>query len=366
MGSGPRFRHLAGLCLVAIAGLGLWQAEAGPLKRATAPSCPAAEGWRFVCGAQGAEDIVAVPGTRWLVASALNLGHPAPLSLIDGATKTAEPLAVTIAPRAQQASACPGPPDFARMSTDGLALLAGPGGVHRLYAANHGDRRGIEMFRLDARGARPTLAWTGCAIMPAHTLPNAVAALPDGGLLVVSFHDPGDAGAWQRMARGENSGEVLAWHPGSGFRTVPGSAMSGGNGIALSRDGRTAYVSAWSARRLIALPLHSGGRREIRLDFLPDNIHALPDGSLLVGGQRTAVASIARCAGPQCPQPWIVARIDPARGTVTPIAEGQGSALVNYACGALLANGTLYMTARGSGGLAYRPALPQTRHRPTG
>jgi len=191
--------------------------------------------------------------------------------------------------------------------------------------------------------------------MPPGTLPNAVTPLPDGGLLVTSFHDPDDAQAWAKMARGEPTGRILAWHAGKGFRDLPGGSMSGGNGIALSPDGRWIYASAWSGRRLVVLSRRDGSRREIPLDFLPDNLHVQPDGSLLVGGQRTTVEAVAACSGPRCPQPWLVARVDPRSGAVQTLLAGNGTAQVDYACGALRVDGTLFVTVRGDRRIVYAP-----------
>jgi len=302
-----------------------------------------------------------VPDTRWLVASSLNVGQPARLWGIDTRSHSAVPLDVQglAAPPAARAvraaSGCSGPPDPATLSTDGLALRPGPRGIHRLYAANHGDRNAIEIFDLDARGPVPSLRWVDCAPLPPGTLPNAVTPLPDGGLLVVSFHDPDDPQAWAKMARGEPTGRILAWHPGKGFRDLPGGSMSGGNGIALSPDGRWIYASAWSGRRLVVLSRRDGSRREIPLDFLPDNLHVQPDGSLLVGGQRTTVEAVAACSGPRCPQPWLVARVDPRSGAVQTLLAGEGTAQVDYACGALRVDGTLFVTVRGDRRIVYAP-----------
>lgn len=325
-----------------------------------AQACAAHEGLRFVCGPVGAEDIAQIPGTPWLVTSGLDLGGGGHLYLVDGRSKRARVLEVRTSP---SAPGCPAPPDRTRMSTDGLTLRPGPAGHHTLYVANHGDRRAIEMFRLDARGPRPTATWTGCAVMPAGTLPNAVAPLPGGALVVTSFHDPDDAQAWERMAREEPTGSVWEWRPGAGFQRLDVGPISGANGVEVGPDGRTLYVSAWSASKLVVVDLKAGRRREIPLGFLPDNIKRAPDGSLLVGGQKTTVASIAACHGPQCPQDWVVARVDPVRGSVVPLVARHGDALVNYACTGLLVGGTLYITTRGDSRIAWLPvaSLPSLR-----
>jgi sugar lactone lactonase YvrE len=328
-----------------------------------ARDCAPHDGLSFVCGPVGSEDIAQIPGTGWLIASGLDLGGGGHIHLIDGRSERAFTATLQSAPEPDLAAGCPGPPDPAKMSTDGLTIRPDAGGRHMLYVANHGDRRAIEMFRIDARRDVPVLTWVGCAPMPAGTLPNAVAALSGGRLIVTSFHDPDDKLAWARMARQEPTGSVWAWRPGAGFRRMDTGPISGANGVEVSRDERTLYVSAWSASRLVIIDLGTGRRREIPLDFLPDNVKRAPGGLLLVGGQRTTVASIASCTGPQCPQDWIVARVDPRRGTVTPLVERHGDALINYACTGLEVGGRLYITARGDRRIAWLPisSLPSLR-----
>lgn len=342
--------------IAAVMGAAALAAAAG-----AAHDCAPRGGLSFICGPVGSEDIARVPGTRWLVASGLNLGTPAHLYLIDTRSRRAQPLyPLPGTPKPSHTADCPGPPDPAKMSTDGLTIRAGAGGRAMLYVANHGDRRAIEMFRLDARDRTPTATWVGCALMPARTLPNAVVALAGGRLIVSSFHDPDDAGAWDEMARQAPTGSLWEWRPGAGFRRIQAGPISGANGLELSPDERTLYVSAWSASKLVVLHLGSLKRREIALDFLPDNIKRGRDGRLLVGGQRTRVASIAACRGAQCPQDWVVAQVDPVRGIVTPLVARHGDARINYACTGLEAGGTLYITNRGDNRIAWLPvsALP--------
>src|SRR5262249_5019859 len=163
---------------------------------------------------------------------------------------------------------------------------AGSGGQHTLYAANHGDRMSIEVFEVDARVPQPTLRWVDCLPLPDRTLPNGVALVPDGGLLVTSFYDPTDPKAsWDRMARGEPSGRLLEGHASTGFRDVPNATFSVPNGVELSADASTIYVSAWASHKLVVLSRDGSVRREIQLGFMPDNIHRLEDGTLLIGGQ---------------------------------------------------------------------------------
>ncbi|MFM1886493.1 MAG: hypothetical protein RL026_1650 [Pseudomonadota bacterium] len=316
-----------------------------------ATDCDPAEGLAYLCGPVAAEDMVEIPGTHWAIASALNVGAPARLQVLDLRHRRAQPVEWRSGPTspARHDPACATPPDPQRWSTDGLALRSGTDGQVMLYVANHGDRQAIEVFDVlvDGPGSEPPpLRWAGCLPLPVGHMANAVHALPDGGLLVASFHDPRDREAWARMARGEDTGAILEWQPARGWRTL--ARMPGGNGITASADGDTVYASAWAAAKLVVLSRRSGARRDIVLDYLPDNLHMLPDGRLLVAGQRSRVADIAACTGPQCPQLWVVERLDPATGTRHPLLQGSGTTLINYACGARLVGDQFFVTFRGA------------------
>jgi len=191
--------------------------------------------------------------------------------------------------------------------------------------------------------------------MPKGTLANAVVPLSDGGLVATSFRDPDDPQAWARMEKGEGTGGVLEWHPGQDWRRLPIGDIPGANGLAISPDERTLYISAWAARRLLVISRNSPTGREIPLDFLPDNIHRAADGSLLIAGQRATVKDVAAC-GASCPQEWVVVRVDVAKAAITPLLSGKGSESFNYACGALQVGDTIFVTLRGAAKIAWTPA----------
>jgi hypothetical protein len=261
---------------------------------AAAEPCGPVGKLRFVCGPLNAEDLVAVPGTRWIIASGMTGGttpERGALHLVDTRTKSAKKLFPAADPqlRPDKAAygACPGAPDLDKFSAHGLNIRAGKNGLHTLYVVNHGGREAIEIFALDAKSAEPTLAWIGCAVMPTHTWPNSVAPLPDGGLVVTNMFDPDDKAVPDKLAAGETTGAVYEWHPDSGFKLVPGSEMSGNNGIEASRDGKWIYVAAWGNKAVVRLPRAGGAvrRQELPAGFQVDNLRWAPDGKLLVAGQ---------------------------------------------------------------------------------
>jgi sugar lactone lactonase YvrE len=323
-----------------------------------ASPCPSSDGLHYICGPVASEDLARVPGTSWLIASGLRTNVPGQLYRIDTRTGASEALAIAIRPDPALAKGCPAPPDLTQLSTDGIGLRG-----RRLYAANHGGRQAIEMFDVERHGRSLRLTWVGCAPTPEGTLANSVVPLPDGGIVISSFYDPRDKDAWERMGRGEPTGSLWEWHVGRGFRRLDVGAISGANGLELSRDARTLYVSAWSGHALLAIDRRTLKRRTITLDFMPDNLKLAADGTLFVAGQATTVGSIAACNGPVCAQDWVIARIDPKSGAVTKLITRKGNATVSYACGALEVDGTLYITARADRRLITMPlkGLPSLR-----
>ena len=104
-----------------------------------ADGCAAGGGLEFVCGPQNAEDLVLVPGTKWIVSSGMAPG--AAFYLIDsrdGAWSAVQPQAKHDPAFAN----CTTPPDLAKSNTHGLSLRAAGGSRSTLYAVGHGPQIG--------------------------------------------------------------------------------------------------------------------------------------------------------------------------------------------------------------------------------
>src|SRR5678815_119554 len=114
--------------------------------------CAPSGGLNFICRLQAPEDLVLVPGTRWLIASGMAAGSG--LHLIDTQSKTARDLftagAGTARPDKTKFAACPGALDAKQAILHGLSLRPAQTGRYTLYATNHGGRESIEVFDLDA------------------------------------------------------------------------------------------------------------------------------------------------------------------------------------------------------------------------
>jgi hypothetical protein len=324
-----------------------------------AKACKPVGKLHFVCGSMNSEDLVQVPGSKWIVASGFagggaKVGH---LYLINSETKALKVLFPGSDPKMAldkaTYGACPGAPDLEKLSTHGLNLRAGEGGHDTLYVVNHGGREAIEIFSLDSTGAEPTVTWIGCAVLPPHAWPNSVAPLPDGGMVVTKMFDPNDKKASAKMNAGEVTGAVYEWHPKTGYQLVPGSEFSGDNGIEVSRDGKWIYVAAWGNKAVVRLSRGANPveHKMIRVGFLADNLRWAPDGSLIVAGQAVAATKVFGCFETKkvrCTQPWRIMRWDTAAMKIEPVVRERGNRVFGDATVGLQIGDEMYVgTFRG-------------------
>jgi hypothetical protein len=267
------------------------------------PPAPPCSGENYICGQQGPEDLVAM-GRNWAVASAYaGTGGVTLISISDRSSFTAYPSATAREQHdAKTYPACPGPPRGA-FTTHGVYVAPGNGPRHKLFVVGHGARESIEVFDVDASGARPVLTWVGCAIAPDPIGLNSVRGLPDGGFLTTNFLPRNQS--LQSLMSGALNGEIWEWHTASGWQKVPGSEASGANGVELSEDGRTIYVAGWGSQSIFKLSRGAATpvREEVKLGFFIDNIHWARDGTLLAAGQVNQ--------GGRAGQDWQVVRIHP-------------------------------------------------------
>ena len=279
------------------------------------PPCPPADAGYVCTGAQqGPEDLVALPGDAWVIASSMSGdGGIAVIRASDRAVTKGYPSAgAKVALDTKHYAGCPGPPNPGKFTTHGLYLYPGGGPVERLLVVGHGERESIEVFNVDIRGPTPAFIWIGCAIAPEPIGLNSVRGLSDGGFITTNFLARGASpDARQKMSAGETNGELWEWHPGGKWQKIPGSQAAGANGVELSHDGKTLYMAAWGSQSFVRL---SHGEKKVQRDEVPlgfrvDNIHWAEDGSLLAVGQGTGTNA----------QRWQAVKIDPKTLTVSEV-----------------------------------------------
>ncbi len=318
-----------------------------PIAQSNANGCSPAAGLRFVCGLTNVEDFLPIDNGHWLVGSSLKVGS-AGLYLIDTAAKTARAVALSVA--ASPDPLYPGctPPDLKGLSTHGLDVTAAPGRL-TVYAINHGGRESVEIFRLNARQA--AAEWIGCVLLPPGANGNAIAVLKDGSFAVTKFLDTGDKQGMQHIMAGKITGAVYLWTPGKGFSEVPGSQLSGDNGVTVSRDQKWLFINAYGTRKIYRVPLAGqGAAKSVEVDFNPDNLRWAPDGKLFVTGQ---FVSPRRAGGHLA---WAVVKLDPRTMAITPVLRDPGNAQFEGATSTVQIGRTLWFGSFRADRVAYRQA----------
>ena len=222
-----------------------------------------------------------------------------------------------------------------RPITHGLNLRAGANGHSTLYAVGHGAREAIEVFDVDATGAKPALTWKGCVPMPEGLAANSVASFADGSLVATVLLMPGKTFA-DSVAK-KPTGAVYEWAPGKkGFEQIRGSELPGNNGIEVSADGKEIFVVSSGFQTIVAFS-HANPTKQLRttrpLPFTPDNVHMGEDGRLLTAGMKNDVPECGGAPGPQhsleklstCPRGFMALAIDPKTMKDTLVAESPRS-----------------------------------------
>jgi hypothetical protein len=312
------------------------------------PCGAAPGGLATVCGLARPEDLAWVASKRTLLAS--EMGFEAPkrgggVSVVELDSAEPTPRRLWPAPQAPRdpgrlrgdpsCSAPPGPDGFSGHGLDAAAPGAGATEVP-IAVVGHGDREAVELFDLRGEGSSLELVWRGCVPLPAGTAGNDVAIGADGSLYVTNYlptvHGLHALLALRRGARGEATGDVLAWTPEQGWRHLPGTEAALPNGIALARDGDTLFVAENASRRLMRLSLRTGERTPGgALSGHPDNLSWTERGTLL-----------AALLLPEPPGGFEIAEVDPATLAAKQRFAHDGSA-IHSVTSAVEVEGTLFL-----------------------
>jgi hypothetical protein len=323
-----QIKTLVGACLVGAAAVSLAPSASA------ADSCDADGSVQFICGLASPEDLIHVPDSSWVMVAGMAEGAAkhGQLYAIDSKTravKTIYPVAnAKLNPDKKTYASCPGPLAGDTFGAHGIDVRPKSKGVSTLYAVNHSGRESIEIFEVDSSGAQPSLTWVGCVVLPEKASGNGVVGLPEGGFITTNFRDPADTNAFQKMSAMEITGEVLEWHPQKGWSKLPDSAMSGANGLALTKDGKSLYVAGWPGKNVTRYERSGSGwakKESINTGILTDNLRWMADGTLLAGGQDASMPAVFQCRAPACRVGSAAVKIDLKTGKTTKLVQYPGS-----------------------------------------
>jgi hypothetical protein len=343
-------------------------AVAAPAQPAvTAPAACAPDGeLRFVCGQKSPEDLVAVPGTRWLVASGM-VADGGGLHLIDSRSKATRRLYpdadVAVRRDAKRYPACAEPPPSGSQAHGLSVRTTGPGKA-TLYVVGHGPREAVEVFTLDSATATPRLSWVGCVLLPAGMAGNSVTSLADGTILATVLFRKGFTP--EQSFLGTNTGTVLRWRPGEDrFSPLPGTELPANNGIEVSADGRFFYVAASGSKQVVEFSVKDSShplRRAQLSGFAPDNVRFSPGGALLAAGMMDDEPACGGAPKPvngklvfTCHRGYGVAVIDTRTMSGKTIATGPRNPSFSGATTALHVGKELWIASLMGDRVAYRP-----------
>jgi hypothetical protein len=314
---------------------------------ASATGCAPSGDLHFVCNLISVEDFLPVDGGRWLVGGSY-VEKSVGLYLIDTRAKTAKPVTLSLGATPDSRYAGCVAPDLKNLQTHGLDVRQ-INGQTTVFAINHGGRESVEIFHLHP--AAGTAEWVGCAVEPDGVSGNAITALARGRFALTKFMDTHDKQGFQHIMAGLVTGAVYLWTPGKGFTEVPGTELSGDNGIVSSADGRWLYINAYGSREIYRVPLSGHGKRSVtKVDFCPDNLRWAPDGSIFVTGQFIDAKTLNGLHG------WATAKLDPKTMSATPLVKEPGLKQFDDATSTVQVGNTLWFGTFRGDRMAYMPA----------
>jgi hypothetical protein len=326
-----------------------------------AADCSPSGGQKFVCGPRNAEDLVLIPGTRWIIASSGDASSP--FYLIDSRNGAWQPVQPHVKRDPKMGvPGCQDPPPAAGSNTHGLNIRAAAG-RSILYAVGHGPREAIEIYAVDSSGATPVLTWQGCVPMPTGLAANSVASFQNGGLVATVLLMPGKT--FEDSLARKPTGAVFEWSPGTdAFALVKGSELPGNNGIETSTDGSEVFVVSSGFQTVVAFS-HSNPARQLRtttpLPLTPDNLRRDSAGRLVTAGMKNDVPACGGRPGPghdlsklaQCPRGFFAFYIDPATMNTRAFAQSEANSVFSNATIALVVDKQYFIGTFSGDRIAY-------------
>ncbi len=219
----------------------------------------------------------------------------------------------------------------------GISLYIGEDGSRRLFVINHGNgEQSVDIFDVVDGSLVKVTTVTGELLRTPNDLvavsPDAYYFSNDHRFLADHFMRPLEDFLGLPLTD-------AVFYDGEDFRSVAPN-VSGANGINVSPDGNTLYLSAarGSALHIYDRDPSSGDltyNKSITLPGLPDNIELLPDGQLLIALHPKALELLAHFGDPALTAPSQVVKVDPGTGDVETLFLSLGEDLSAASTGAI-------------------------------
>lgn len=209
------------------------------------------------------------------------------------------------------------PDSFGEFHPHGISLWRGKDGRKRLFAINHtiADGHKVEIFDVGLGGA---LLHVDSIAFDEMASPNDVLGVGPRSFYVTN--DRGFTGGFMETLEAYMAlpASSLAYYDGqTGKFSVRGLTYA--NGVNMSDDGRTVFVSEFLRRRVgvYARDVETGAlslQRRYPVNTGPDNIEISPDGALWIGGHSKVFDFVKHVEDATAVAPSHVIRVNPATG----------------------------------------------------
>ncbi len=227
---------------------------------------------------------------------------------------------------------------FGDFQPHGISLWKGPDGAKRLFAINHATS-GVDKMEIFDVGADGTLAHVKTVDFPAGSAPNDVLAVGPEAFYVT--YDRGfKTGIMSTLeAYLALPFSSVVFFDGAAF-TTPVKGLRFANGINMSADGKSVYVSEFLARRIgvYARDAKSGALtpvKHVKVNFGPDNIEISQDGGLWIAGHDKVFAFLDHAKDAKAVSPSRVIRLNAQTGVYSNVFVDTGGVLNASSVGAV-------------------------------
>ena len=218
----------------------------------------------------------------------------------------------------------------------GISLYIGEDGSRRLFVINHGkENQTVEIFNVTPLGLVKVESVTGELL---HSPNDLVAVSPDAFYFSNDHHYlPEDALRPLEDFLGLPLANAV-YFDGENF-TVAAANVAGANGINVSADGETLYLSSARGGALYTYDrnIETGEltfRSSLDLPGLPDNIEPAGDGKLLIALHAKALAMLAHFGDKTVNAPSHIVEVDPETGEVETLFLSLGADISAASTGA--------------------------------
>ncbi len=209
------------------------------------------------------------------------------------------------------------PDSFGEFHPHGISLWRGVDGRKRLFAINHTIKDGhkVEIFDVGFGGA---LLHVDTIAFDAMTSPNDLLGVGPRSFYVTN--DRGFTTGFMETLEAYLAlpASSLAYYDGQ-TGSIAVSGLTYANGVNMSADGRTVFISEFLRRRVGVYSRNpeTGAltlQRRYPVNTAPDNIEISPDGALWIGGHSKVFDFLEHARDPSAIAPSHVIRVNPATG----------------------------------------------------